>query len=424
VRKVQGSITRLQETAQIVAASQDDLKQVIEMTQDLQNTAAKIEPLVEPLEEMFTCAKSAIGGMNWTLFITLSESQTTTWEQLFLDADADSGGVVNTTEYARIAWDANNMTAVAMPTIDVDKSDTVEISEWKDYQKNGAAMAGAQSDSQVVAEQSVADIEEKLRSCRAFVRRQGCIKELREYLPRSRTVRESIQPLFADDDSNPFRPQPEAETALPKACELYRRVGCEAPSMQFLLVNGDADLAKWQEGIQKKAKLQLNYTVQLVRENAKDLETFTNYALTPATVIGNLVALFTSVLLTRRMILRFKSAVWKIRNRHPEGQQILQVVHSAKLSSVNIPKLVGLTLFSWLFNFIIVSFLVSTLFAVLLGPWLWKGALDASEQVIALVIETVLVVFVVVVFLDIFVGKKWLLGGTEDLKHPVKEREL
>ncbi len=421
MRQVQGSITRLQDTAQVVAASQDDLKQVIEMTQDVQNTAAKIEPLVEPLEDIFMCATSAMGGMNWSLFLTMSDSQTTAWEQLFLDADADSGGVLNKSEYAQIAWLANNMTAVSMSNIDVDKSDAVETNEWKVYQTNGGALAGAQSDSQALADQSVADIEVKLRECRTFVRKQGCVKELREYLPRSRTVRESIRPMFADDDSIPsFRLQPEVETALPKACELYRRVGCEAPSMQFLLVNGDVDLAKWREGINNKER-QLNNTLWLVRENAKDLETFTNYALTPATVIGNLIALVMSALLTRRMILRFRSAVWKIRNHHAEGRQILEVVRRAKISSVNIPKLVGLTLFSWLINFFIISFLASTLFAILLGPWLWKGVFSAADQLVGLAIETVMVVVVIVVFLDMVVGKLWLLGGTEDLKHPVKK---
>jgi hypothetical protein len=423
VQQVQGSITRLQETAQIIAASQDDLKQVMELTQDVQNTAAKIEPLVEPLENVFTCVTSAMGGMNWSLFLAMSDSQTTTWEQLLLDADADSDGVANQTEYAQIEWDANNMTAVSMSNIDVDKSDTVETDEWQAYQTNGAALAGAQSDSQAVANQSAAEIETKLRKCRTFVRKQGCIKELREYLPRSRTIRESIWPLFADDDSNPpFRPQPESETALPKACELYRRVGCEAPSMQLLLVNGDVDLSKWQEGIKTKNK-QLKNMLKEVRDMTEELKVFTDFALTPAIVIGNLVALAMSVFLTRRMILRFRSAVWKIRKGRPEGRQMLQVIHQAKLSSVNIPKLVGLTLFSWLFNYIIVSFLVSTFFAVLLGPWLWKGAFAATDQLQALAFETVLVILIVVVLVDVVVGKRLLLGGTEDLKHPVIERK-
>ena len=419
MRQVQGSITRLQETAKLVSASQDDLKEVVKMTQNVQNTAAKIEPLVQPLEDMFSCVTSAMGGMDWSLLLTMSDSPVTAWEKIFLDADADNNFVLNETEYSQIAWDAKNMTEVSMPNIDVDRSFTVETSEWKAYQTNGGALAGVQSNSQLVANQSSAEIEAKLKSCNSFVRKQACVRELREYLPRSRAVRERIRPLFVDVASKPpFRPQPEAERALPKACALYFRVGCEAPSMQFLLINGDADLAKWSKGIKNKEK-ELDYVLSLVRENAKDLEAFTINAFTPSTVIGNLVALGTAALLTRRLILRFRSACWKVRNGHPEGRSILQVVHRAKISSVNIPKLVGLTVFSWLFNFVIVSFLVSTLFSVLLGPWIWKGVFVASDQLTALIIETVLVVLVVTVFLDIIVGKRWLLGGTEDLKHPV-----
>jgi hypothetical protein len=75
------------------------------------------------------------------------------------------------------------------------------------------------------------------------------MQELREYLPRTRDMRNNVHSLAVNDAFGPLQIQPEAQGALPQACELYNRVGCAAPSMEFLLANSDADLESWRDQV-------------------------------------------------------------------------------------------------------------------------------------------------------------------------------
>lgn len=88
---------------------------------------------------------------------------------------------------------------------------------------------------------------------------------------------------------------------------------------------------------------------------------------------GVIVALSVCLLLMGRLVNRFRSAVTDVRNGHPDGHRLLSVIKHSGISFVQIPKLVGLALFSWLYTFFIISTIgkASTTFhhACLLNPY-------------------------------------------------------
>jgi len=105
-----------------------------------------------------------------------------------------------------------------------------------------------------------------------------CDEQLREYLPRQRELRVQLQPLLSTQDraghllplpgEPEFQVQPGAPGTLSEACRLYRRVGCAAPAMGFLLVNGNDDLERWRDVIEQRQK-HLNYSISAVRSHAQ-----------------------------------------------------------------------------------------------------------------------------------------------------------
>jgi hypothetical protein len=177
-----------------------------------------------------------------------------------------------------------------------------------------------------------------------------------------------------------------------------------------------SDLEQWRELVQDGHK-KLNATLKTVRENAKDLETFTKSSYLPTAIVGNVIALATSILLTRRLLHRFKSAVLKVRQGHAEGKMILATKERSGITAIQIPKMVGMTLMSFWLNFYIVSYIVSMMLGVLFGPWLFK--MVESFGLVGIAVETALVAVICVVGLDTLVGKKILLGGSDDMMHPI-----
>jgi hypothetical protein len=128
-------------------------------------------------------------------------------------------------------------------------------------------------------------------------------------------------------------------------------------------------------------------------------------------ITGNVVALIISVLLTRRLVVQFKVAVNKMRSGHPDGKRMNLEKNSANITSIEIPKIVGVTLMSWWFNFYIVGYVVAGLMGFISGPWLWKLVFDYSDDLLRGILEIGLVCVVSVVGLDMVVGTKILFGG-------------
>ena len=67
MREVQGSIDRLQKTARIISQSNDDIQKMVQLSQQVQDRASKLEPLLVPLEDTFTCVQTAFASFNWTV---------------------------------------------------------------------------------------------------------------------------------------------------------------------------------------------------------------------------------------------------------------------------------------------------------------------------------------------------------------------
>lgn len=95
--------------------------------------------------------------------------------------------------------------------------------------------------------------------------------------------------------------------------------------------------------------------MQGARDFASDLETFTGQSLLASVMLGSMTGLSICLLLMRRLVYRFRSAVMNVRRGHPDGHRFLDMIKQRRMSFVTIPKLVGLALFSWLYTFIIVS---------------------------------------------------------------------
>jgi hypothetical protein len=95
--------------------------------------------------------------------------------------------------------------------------------------------------------------------------------------------------------------------------------------------------------------------MQGARDFASDLETFTGQSLLASVMLGSMTGLSICLLLMRRLVYRFRSAVMNVRKGHPDGHRFLDMINQRGMSFVTIPKLVGLALFSWLYTFIIVS---------------------------------------------------------------------
>jgi hypothetical protein len=141
------------------------------------------------------------------------------------------------------------------------------------------------------------------------------------------------------------------------------------------------------------------------------LKYFSTYNFTFSVITGNVVALIISVLLTRRLVLQFKVAVQKMRSGHPDGMRMNLEKKSANITSIEIPKIVGVTLMSWWFNFYIVGYMVAGLVGFITGPWLWKLAFNYSDDLLSAILEIGLVCVVSVVGLDMVVGTRVLFGG-------------
>ena len=295
------------------------------------------------------------------------------------------------------------------------------VQEWEHFHATGAAVAGAQAQVETKS-LSDADLVAHQAACRGFLREHDCMTAFMQVQPSARGARLDLSRLLDGNiigSVGVFRVQPAAEgNQIGQACELYSRVGCEAPSLSFLLVDSPTDLGIWRQEVSKAHK-RLTSLIGVTRENSRDLEYFANSGYTPATIIGNTLALVTSILLTRRFILRFKSCVLKLRTGHPEGKKMQQIREGSGITATQIPKLVGMTIFSWLFNFLIISSLLTLLFSIFLGPWLPKLLTQVAGDLTSIVVELVVVALLVVVCLDLVVGKRLLFGGTDELMHPV-----
>ena len=254
------------------------------------------------------------------------------------------------------------------------------------------------------------------------MRRHKCVKELREYLPRTRATREQVHAVAAHDTLGALQLQPEAQGALPQPCELYSRVGCAAPSMDFLLASSGTDLKQWRERINDGSK-NLNATLKLVRDNADKIEAYAMGTFLPSIIVGNVLALSVSGLLLRRLIIEFRLGVQRMRKGHPKGKNMLAVIKHNGITAIQIPKVVGLTLMSFLLNFWILSFLACFFAAVFFGPiggWILQAlGLEVLDIGSSLILEVVLVTAFFVVGLDHVVGNRILLNGTDEMVHPV-----
>jgi hypothetical protein len=422
VLALEESSKRLQGTAKLVAASREDIMKVAQLSQDLQERTAQLQPLVAPLSDIFSCVASSFENFNWTALkeVALGSEPVSEWAKIFFKADQDGGGTLNSTEFEAIQWENYNSSKVELAQMDTDGSQELDEREWRQYHITGVAVAEAQVSKETAPTQGLAveNLETSGAQCRAFLQRHRCHEQLRDYLPRQREMRAQVLPLLSDleDDLLPlpgapeFQMMPEADGTLSEACRLYQRVGCAAPSMGFLLVNGEDDLERWRDLIHQRQK-HFNYTIQVAREQSQDLKYFSTYNFTFSVITGNVVALIISVLLTRRLVVQFKVAVNKMRSGHPDGKRMNLEKNSANITSIEIPKIVGVTLMSWWFNFYIVGYVVAGLMGFISGPWLWKLVFDYSDDLLRGILEIGLVCVVSVVGLDMVVGTKILFGG-------------
>jgi hypothetical protein len=420
----QGSIERLQKTAELVSKSQKDIVKVVGLSEEVQRRATTLQPLVEPVQEIFTCVDGALQGFNWTMLHEMTGDENdgqSDWLRIFLQADEDSNGVVDRAEFARINWESHGTTPFEFAAMDYDASGTVEKQEWVSYKTVGAAVSEAHADAgdnNTLQAQSLTELESEGEACRAFLRRHECEKELREYLPRYRQLRTLLQPLSDHEWLGPLQVNPEPDGALPQECELYSRVGCDAPQMQFLLRNSDGDLEKWRQ-VMDDGHERLNHTLNFTRVNADRLDRFATGTFRWASIVGNVLALVATLCLTYRLVYRFTSVLRNLRSGHPEGKLITKIRETSQITAIQIPKLVGMVLMSFWITYMIIQGLVTGVLCFLFGPWLEVVFQTMGPTVLSLAVETILVFVLVAVGLDMIVGKKVLLGGTDDMLHPV-----
>jgi len=423
-KEAQGSMERLQETARLVSESQGDIVKVVGLSEEIQRQATALQPLVEPVQEIFQCAHGAFEGFNWTAVDAMAEmpddSARNKWQRIFVQADEDSNGVVDHAEFERIDWESfGSAGKLALKNMDSDSSETVDKVEWHAYKTSGAAVSEAHAEGSSMQNQSLADIEASQRTCRTFLRQHDCERHLREYWPRSRKVRAVLRPLTSDHDSlGPLQIEPEPDGSLPQECELYAKVGCNAPQMQFLLRNSAEDLEEWHQLIDD-GYIRLNQTLDFTRVNANRLSSFAVGTFQWSNITGNVVALVSSLLLTIRLITRFGACLRKLRSGHPEGKKITQMMDSQGITALQIPKLVGMTLMSFYFAYLIIAALITLLLSLLFGPWLNYLLMNVGLEAASFLGETIFVIIIVTLGLDMMVGKRFLLGGTDDMLHPV-----
>jgi hypothetical protein len=420
----QGSIERLQKTAELVSKSQEDIIKVVGLSEEVQRRATALQPLVEPVQELVTCVDGAFRGFNWTMLHEMTGDENdgqSDWLRIFLQADEDSNGVVDRAEFARINWESHGTKPLEFAAIDHDASGAVEKQEWVSYKTIGAAVSEADanaSNNNTLQAQSLAELEADSEACKAFLRKHECEKQLREYLPRYRLLRTVLQPLSDHEWLGPLQVEPEPDGALPQECELYSRVGCDAPQMQFLLRNSDRDLEKWRQ-VMDDGHARLNHTLNFTRTNADRLDRFATGTFRWASIVGNAVALVATLCLTYRLVDRFTSVLRNLRSGHPEGKLIKKIKETSGITAIQIPKLVGMVLMSFWITYVIIQGLVTVVLCFLFGPWLEVVFQTLGPTVLNLAVETILVFLLVAVGLDMIVGKKVLLGGTDDMLHPV-----
>jgi hypothetical protein len=420
----QGSVDRLQETAELVSKSQKDIVKVVGLLEEVQRRATALQPLVEPVQEIFSCVDGALVGFNWTRLHEMTGDESdgqSDWLRIFLQADEDSNGVVDRAEFARINWESHGTKAFDFAAMDHDASGTVEKQEWVSYKTIGAAVSEAHANAgnnNTLQAQSLAELEDESEACRAFLRKHECEKELREYLPRYRNLRTVLQPLSDHEWLGPLQVEPEPDGALPQECELYSRVGCNAPQMQFLLRNSDGDLEKWRQ-VMDDGHARLNHTLNFTRVNADKLDKFATGTFRWASIVGNVVALVATLCLTYRLADRFTQVLRNLRSGHPEGKLITKIKETSGITAIQIPKLVGMVLMSFFITYLIIQGLVTGLLCFLFGPWLELVFQTLGPTVLSFAVETILVFMLVAVGLDMIVGNKVLLGGTDDMLHPV-----
>jgi hypothetical protein len=419
--EVEGSIKRLQQTAELVSKSQKDIAKVVALSEEVQRQATAIQPLVEPVQEIFSCMDGALQGFNWTMVHEMTGEEANSqsdWQRIFLQADEDNNGVVDRAEFARINWESYGTSQFEFAGMDYDASGTIDEQEWRLYKANGAAVSEAYIDAGNKQAQSLEELEASQIACRAFLRQHKCEKELREYLPRDRNVRSVLQPLSDHEWLGALQVEPEPDGALSQECELYSRVGCNAPQMQFLLRNSAGDLEKWRQVVDD-GHTRLNETLDFVRVNAERLDNFATGTFLWSNIVGNALALVSTLLLTFRLGAHFIFALRKLRSGHPDGKLIAQIKHESGISAIQIPKLVGITLMSFWISYLIVAYLLTGVLCFLFGPWIVEVFLYVGQEAMGFAIETLVVLVISAVILDMVVGKKMVLGGTDEMLHPV-----
>jgi hypothetical protein len=420
-KEVEGSIKRLQQTAELVSKSQKDIAKVVGLSEEVQRRATALQPLVEPVQEIFSCMDGALQGFNWTMVHEMTGEEADSqsdWQRIFLQADEDRNGVVDRAEFARINWESYGTIPFEFAGMDHDASGTVDEQEWRLYKANGAAVSEAHVDADNKQAQSLEELEASQIACRAFLRQHKCEKELREYLPRYRNVRSVLQPLSDHEWLGALQVEPEPDGALSQECELYSRVGCNVPQMQFLLRNSAGDLEKWRQVVDD-GHTRLNETLSFVRVNAERLDNFATGTFLWSSIMGNALALVSTVLLTFRLGARFTLALGKLRSGHPQGKLIAQIKHESGISAIQIPKLVGMTLMSFWISYVIAAYFMTGVLCFLFGPWIVEVFLYVGQEAMGFAIETLVVLVISAVILDMVVGKKMLLGGTDEMLHPV-----
>jgi len=422
VQAAQGSIERLQKTSELLSESQDDVAKIVRLSEEVQKRLTSLQPLLEPVQEIFTCLEGALENFNWTVVYKMrgdDDEGQSDWHRIFLQADENINGVLDRAEFGRINWESYGISQFEFAIMDYNASGTVDEQEWLSYKTNGAAVSQANADVVNIQSQSLAELEGEAQACKAFLRDNMCEKELREYLPRYRNIRSAIQPLTSHDWLGALKVEPKPDGALRQECELYSRVGCAAPQVQFLLRNSAGDLKKWREIIDD-GETRLNHTLDFVRVNAERIDSFATGTFLWATIVGNVIALVSTLLLILRLGIRFKAALRKLRSGHPEGKIMMTIKEQSGITAIQIPKLVGMTLMSFWISYLIVASLATGMLCFLFGPWLAEVLFsNVGDTVIRFAGETLIVILISVVGLDIVMGKKMLLGGTDEMMHPV-----
>jgi hypothetical protein len=175
VQALQTSVTRLQETADLVAASREDIMEVMQLSEKVQERTAKLEPLVAPLGDIFSCVAGGFEHFNWTALkeVAVGREPVSEWAEVFLKADRDGGGTLNVSEFEAIQWEMYNSSQVAFGPLDTDGSQELDATEWRQYHVTGVAVAEAQVDEDAALAQgeSVQSLEASRADCRAFVQR-------------------------------------------------------------------------------------------------------------------------------------------------------------------------------------------------------------------------------------------------------------